>query len=131
MSVTCENSSGSGKGLRGPRLRDNPFCMDYLPVFLKLQARPVVVVGGGRVAARKVELLRRTGAKITVVAPELVDELRELAAQGELEYVNSVFSPQHVTGTVAVVAATGVPEVNAAVSAAAREQNIPVNAVDD
>jgi uroporphyrin-III C-methyltransferase/precorrin-2 dehydrogenase/sirohydrochlorin ferrochelatase len=105
--------------------------MDYLPVFLQLRDRPVLVVGGGRVAARKVELLRRTGAKITVVAPELADDVRELAAKGELNYVNTVFSPEHVTGTVAVVAATGVPEVNAAVSAAAREQNIPVNVVDD
>ena len=105
--------------------------MDYLPVFLQLRDRPVLVVGGGRVAARKVELLRRTGAKITVVAPELADDVRELAAKGELHYVNTVFSPEHVTGTVAVVAATGVPEVNAAVSAAAREQNIPVNVVDD
>jgi uroporphyrin-III C-methyltransferase / precorrin-2 dehydrogenase / sirohydrochlorin ferrochelatase len=105
--------------------------MDYLPVFLQLRGRPVLVVGGGRVAARKVELLRRTGAKITVVAPELADELRALATQGELQYVNTVFSAEHVTGTAAVVAATGVPEVNAAVSAAAREQNIPVNAVDD
>jgi uroporphyrin-III C-methyltransferase / precorrin-2 dehydrogenase / sirohydrochlorin ferrochelatase len=105
--------------------------MDYLPVFLQLRDRPVLVVGGGRVAARKVELLRRTGAKITVVAPKLADELRELATTGELQYVNTVFSPEHVAGTVAVIAATGVPEVNAAVSAAAREQNIPVNAVDD
>ena len=105
--------------------------MDYLPVFLQLRDRPVLVVGGGRVAARKVELLRRTGAKITVVAPELADDLRELAAKGELHYVNTVFSPGQVTGTVAVVAATGVPEVNAAVSAAARELNIPVNVVDD
>ncbi|MBV8807001.1 MAG: uroporphyrinogen-III C-methyltransferase [Sinobacteraceae bacterium] len=105
--------------------------MDYLPVFLQLRDRPVLVVGGGRVAARKVELLRRTGAKITVVAPELADDLRELAAKGELHYVNTVFAPEHVAGTVAVVAATGVPEVNAAVSAAARELNIPVNVVDD
>jgi uroporphyrin-III C-methyltransferase / precorrin-2 dehydrogenase / sirohydrochlorin ferrochelatase len=105
--------------------------MDYLPVFLQLRDRPVLVVGGGRVAARKVELLRRTGAKITVVSPDLTDELRDLAAKGELQYVNTVFAPEHVTGTVAVVAATGLPEVNAAVSTAARAQNIPVNAVDD
>jgi uroporphyrin-III C-methyltransferase / precorrin-2 dehydrogenase / sirohydrochlorin ferrochelatase len=105
--------------------------MDYLPVFLQLRDRPVLVVGGGRVAVRKVELLRRTGARITVVAPELADELRDLAAKGELHYVNSVFSREHVTGTVAVVAATGVPEVNADVSSAARERNIPVNVVDD
>jgi uroporphyrin-III C-methyltransferase/precorrin-2 dehydrogenase/sirohydrochlorin ferrochelatase len=105
--------------------------MDYLPVFLQLQARPVVVVGGGRVAARKVELLRRTGAHITVVAPELRDKLRALAAKGELQHIEAPFSPSHVNGAVAVVAATGLTEVNAAVSAAAQAQHIPVNVVDD
>jgi uroporphyrin-III C-methyltransferase/precorrin-2 dehydrogenase/sirohydrochlorin ferrochelatase len=105
--------------------------MDYLPIFLQLRARPVLVVGGGRVAARKVDLLRRTGARITIVAPELLDELRELAIKGELQHIETVFAPAHVTGAAAVVAATGLTEVNAAVSAAAREQNIPVNVVDD
>jgi uroporphyrin-III C-methyltransferase/precorrin-2 dehydrogenase/sirohydrochlorin ferrochelatase len=105
--------------------------MDYLPIFLQLQARPVLVVGGGRVAARKIELLRRTGAHITVVAPELLDELRELAKQGELQHIEAPFAAAHVTGAVAVVAATGLHEVNASVSAAAREQHIPVNVVDD
>ena len=105
--------------------------MDYLPIFLQLRDRPVLVVGGGRVAARKVDLLRRTGARITVVAPEIADDLRELAARGEVQYVESIFLREHVTGTAAVVAATGLIEVNAAVSAAAREQNIPVNVVDD
>jgi uroporphyrin-III C-methyltransferase/precorrin-2 dehydrogenase/sirohydrochlorin ferrochelatase len=131
MRLTSENPSGSGTGLRGARLIDNPFCMDYLPVFLQLQARPVVVVGGGRVAARKIELLRRTGARITVVAPELREELRGLAANGELQHIQAPFCPSHVNGAVAVVAATGLTEVNAAVSAAAQEQHIPVNVVDD
>jgi uroporphyrin-III C-methyltransferase/precorrin-2 dehydrogenase/sirohydrochlorin ferrochelatase len=105
--------------------------MDYLPIFLQLRARPVLVVGGGRVAARKVDLLRRTGARVTIVAPELLDELRELAIKGELQHIATVFAPANVTGAAAVVAATGLTEVNAAVSAAAREQNIPVNVVDD
>ena len=105
--------------------------MDYLPIFLQLRGRPVLVVGGGRVAARKVDLLRRTGAQITIVAPDLLDELRELVVKGELQHIETVFAPSHVTGTAAVVAATGLTEVNAAVSAAAREQNIPVNVVDD
>src|SRR3981189_3175586 len=106
MRLTSENPSGSGAGLRGARLRDNPFRMDYLPVFLQLQARLVVVVGGGRVAARKVELLRRTGARITVVAPELRDELRVLAAKGELQHIEAPFSPPHVNGAGAVSPAT-------------------------
>ncbi|MEA3178634.1 MAG: uroporphyrin-III C-methyltransferase / precorrin-2 dehydrogenase / sirohydrochlorin ferrochelatase [Gammaproteobacteria bacterium] len=126
MRLTSENSSGSSTGLRGFRPG-----MDYLPIFLQLQARPVLVVGGGRVAARKVDLLRRTGAQITIVAPELVDELRELATKGDVQHLETVFASEHVTGAAAVIAATGVTEVNAAVSAAAREQNIPVNVVDD
>jgi len=126
MRLTSENSPGSG-----PSLKEARACMDYLPVFLQLRARPVVVVGGGRVAARKVQLLRRAGATVTVVAPELHAELRELAAAGELRHVPAVFDPSHVTGAVAVVAATGLTEVNAAISAAARERQIPVNVVDD
>ncbi len=105
--------------------------MDYLPVFLQLQERPVLVVGGGRVAARKVDLLRRTGARITVVAPELTEELQALAARGELDHVQARFSPSDVDGVAAVVAATGSNEVNSMVSVAAQEQRIPVNVVDD
>lgn len=127
MRLTSESSSGGGS----PGLKGAQPCMDYLPVFLQLQARPVVVVGGGRVAARKVELLRRTGAQVTVVAPELLDELQELAAKGELRYLQAPFSPSHVDGAVAVVAATRHVEVNAAVSAAAQARRIPVNVVDD
>jgi uroporphyrin-III C-methyltransferase/precorrin-2 dehydrogenase/sirohydrochlorin ferrochelatase len=105
--------------------------MDYLPIFLQLRTRPVLVVGGGRVAARKVDLLRRTGARVTIVAPELLDELRELAVKGELQHIEAPFNPSHITDAAAVVAATGLTEVNAAVSAAARQQRIPVNVVDD
>src|SRR5882724_12733272 len=117
MRFTSANSPGSGAGLRA-----KPNCMDYLPVFLQLRARPVLVVGGGRVAARKVELLRRTGARVTIVAPEILDELRELAVKGELQHIEAPFTPSHVTDAAAVVAATGITEVNAAISAAARAQ---------
>jgi uroporphyrin-III C-methyltransferase / precorrin-2 dehydrogenase / sirohydrochlorin ferrochelatase len=126
MRFRSENGPSGGPGLTGARPS-----MDYLPVFLQLQGRPVAVVGGGRVAARKIELLRRTGARITVIAPELRDELHELVAKGELQHIRAPFAPAHVDGAVAVVAATGVAEVNAAVSVAARAQHIPVNVVDD
>src|ERR1700755_1766093 len=125
MRLTPERSSGSGAGLGGSRP-----CMDYLPVFLQLRDRPVLVVGGGRVAARKVDRLRRTGARITVVAPSLVGELRELVDKGEMPPSETVFAPEQSTGAAAVVAATGLIEVNATVSAAARDQRIPVNVVD-
>ncbi len=55
--------------------------MDYLPIFIQLRGAPAVVVGGGNVALRKVDLLLKAGAKVTVIAPELLDELRALAAR--------------------------------------------------
>ena len=56
--------------------------MDYLPVFLRLEGRTVVVVGGGAVAQRKVTWLLKAAARVTVIAPELHPQLAERAAHG-------------------------------------------------
>jgi uroporphyrin-III C-methyltransferase/precorrin-2 dehydrogenase/sirohydrochlorin ferrochelatase len=105
--------------------------MDYLPLFLQLRSQPVVVVGGGRIAIRKVELLRKSGARITVVAPELREELDQLARHGELRYIAEAFAPAHIEGATLVVAATNDQAANAAVSEAARARKIWVNVVDN
>ena len=67
---------------RGARRRDalGPR-MDYLPIFLRVEARPVVVVGGGEVALRKAQWLLKAGAQVTVVAPELHARARPLRRQ--------------------------------------------------
>jgi uroporphyrin-III C-methyltransferase / precorrin-2 dehydrogenase / sirohydrochlorin ferrochelatase len=105
--------------------------MEYLPLFMQLRSQPVVVVGGGRIAIRKVDLLRRSGAQITVVSPELREELHKLASRGELHYVAERFAEAHINGATLVIAATNDHEVNVAVSAAARARKIPVNVVDN
>jgi uroporphyrin-III C-methyltransferase / precorrin-2 dehydrogenase / sirohydrochlorin ferrochelatase len=105
--------------------------MDYLPVFLQLRAARAVIVGGGRIAARKAELLLRTGAQLTVVAPLLGEELRSRAAAGELTHLADRFVPEHLDGAALAIAATGLAEVNTAVAAAARARAVPVNVVDD
>ena len=105
--------------------------MDYLPLFLQLRSQPVVVVGGGRIAIRKVDLLRRSGARITVVSPELREELHKLASQAELLYIAEKFAEAHIEGATLVIAATNDHDVNAAVSAAAQARRIPVNVVDN
>lgn len=114
--------------------------MDYLPLFLQLRSQPgrpmgqsAVVVGGGRVAARKVDLLRRSGARVTVVAPELREELQRLAASDAIQHIAAKFAPEHLDlgAPVLVIAATDHHEVNVAVSESARARRIPVNVVDD
>ena len=105
--------------------------MDYLPVFLQLRSALAVIVGGGSVGARKADLLVRAGARVTVVAPQLHDDLRGRVAAGELTHFAETFVPMHLDGAAIAIAATGNRAVNAAVSAAARERGVPVNVVDD
>lgn len=105
--------------------------MDYFPIFLRLKDQPVVVIGGGEVAARKALLLARAGARITVIAPQLCAALSERVQRGELQHLSEEFRPEHLDGARLVVAATDVHAVNAWVSRSAEARHIPVNVVDD
>ncbi|MFQ2484072.1 siroheme synthase CysG [Aeromonas caviae] len=105
--------------------------MDYLPIFCRLDNKPVLLVGGGEVAERKARLLLDAGAQLTVVAPELDPELAELAASGSIEWLAGEFAPQQLTGKWLVVAATDRREVNALVYQSANQARIFANVVDD
>jgi uroporphyrin-III C-methyltransferase / precorrin-2 dehydrogenase / sirohydrochlorin ferrochelatase len=105
--------------------------MDYLPIFVSLQRRPAVVVGGGGVALRKVSTLREAGAQVTVIAPVLDLALAAQAARGEVRHIAAPFIPAHLGDAAVVIAATDDAAVNRAVSRAAQERGIPVNVVDD
>jgi uroporphyrin-III C-methyltransferase/precorrin-2 dehydrogenase/sirohydrochlorin ferrochelatase len=105
--------------------------MDYFPIFLRLANEPVLVVGGGDVAARKIDLLLRTSAKVTVVAPELIDSLAAKAAAGVITYIAGEFQPELLDGMRLAIAATDKQSVNAWVAHQAERRNIPVNVVDD
>ncbi|MEY4762328.1 MAG: hypothetical protein RLZZ200_2184 [Pseudomonadota bacterium] len=105
--------------------------MDYLPIFVDLRDRLVVVVGGGVVAARKVEHLLTSQARVRVVSPALHAELAALRDSGRLDHVAAVFTPAVLDGAALVVAATDSEPVNEAVSQAARSRGILVNVVDD
>lgn len=105
--------------------------MDYLPIFCRLDNKPVLLVGGGEVAERKARLLLDAGAQLTVVAPELDPELAELAANGSIEWLAGEFAPAQLTGKWLVVAATDRREVNALVYQSANQARIFSNVVDD
>jgi siroheme synthase-like protein len=129
---------------------------ELLPLFLNVAGRPVVLVGGGPVAAAKLRQLLAAGAHVTVVAPEISEPIRmdvgarfqtttvgaafqaapgghpERAAlrEGSVRIVERAFRPQDLDGAWLVVAAA-TPDVNRAVAAAAEERRLFVNAVDD
>jgi uroporphyrin-III C-methyltransferase/precorrin-2 dehydrogenase/sirohydrochlorin ferrochelatase len=105
--------------------------MGLLPVFLKLDGRRCLVVGAGRVALDKINALSRTGAKLRVVAPEACAEVRQMAAAGQLEWIEQRFTPADLDGNFVVIAATDSPEVNAEVYCGAMERGIVANSVDD
>ncbi len=100
--------------------------MDLYPVFLRLNGREVLVVGGGNVAAAKVEALLAAGARVTVVAPRIAKELR----RPEVRIEEREFAPADLDGKWFAVAA-GPPEVNRAVAREAESRLVFVNAVDD
>jgi uroporphyrin-III C-methyltransferase/precorrin-2 dehydrogenase/sirohydrochlorin ferrochelatase len=102
--------------------------MDFLPVFHNVKGRLCLVVGGGEVALRKAGVLLEAGAKVRVVAPEIVPALANL--QGVLA-VMARFEAAHLDGVMLVIAATNDRAVNQQVSELAQARNIPVNVVDD
>src|SRR5437868_2277884 len=98
---------------------------------MRLANAPVLVVGGGTVAARKIELLQRSGACVTVVAPEVCEAIAQQAVGGRLVHIAVEFQPQHLRGMRLVIAATDKRSVNAWVARHAERDNVPVNVVDD
>jgi precorrin-2 dehydrogenase/sirohydrochlorin ferrochelatase len=105
--------------------------MSLFPIFLKLAARPCIVIGAGHLAESKIESLQAANARITVIAPEASERIRSLAANGEIQYHQRPYADGDLTGNFLVVAATNVPTVNRAVFHEATEKGILCNAVDD
>ena len=105
--------------------------MGFLPVFLNLSGRPCLVVGGGTVAARKINRLLKAGAGISIVAPVLCNELAVLAEQQQITHIPDKFSEIYLENITLVIAATEDAVINQQVSDLARSRNIPVNVVDN
>ncbi|MGY6275351.1 siroheme synthase CysG [Methylomonas sp. MgM2] len=105
--------------------------MDYFPLFLTLKNQPCLVVGGGDVAARKIELLGRAGASITVVAEAFGKSVLSLQTELNLTLLQKRFSDPDVLGMKLVVSATNDKATNRQVARAANQHQIPVNVVDD
>jgi siroheme synthase-like protein len=105
--------------------------MSLFPIFVKLEGRRVVVVGGGEIAAGKIDSLVQAGAKILIVSPALNSQLTSLVKESKVEWREKEFSPDDLQHAFLVIAATSVPSVNEAVYRTAEERGLLCNAVDD
>jgi uroporphyrin-III C-methyltransferase / precorrin-2 dehydrogenase / sirohydrochlorin ferrochelatase len=101
------------------------------PAFLDLRDRPVLVVGGGTVARRKIAALLPVGARVRVGAPELDPEVAAWVAEGRIDHLEGRFDPAWLDEVWLVIAATDEPETNRAVAEAAQARRIWANVVDD
>jgi precorrin-2 dehydrogenase/sirohydrochlorin ferrochelatase len=111
--------------------RGKPRARAYYPAFIDLEGRPCVVVGGGRVAERKVSALLEAGARVTVVSPALTRGLSGKGSAGEIRHRARRFRPSDLGGVFLVIAATDSEEENTRISQAASEAGVPlVNVVD-
>lgn len=93
--------------------------MDYYPIQLQLQGKEVVIIGGGKVAERKIAGLLHTGAVITVVSPELTETLHDFVIEEKIIWKKKHFTADDLDGAFLVIAATNEREVNLAVKQAA------------
>ena len=105
--------------------------MQYFPAFFDLTAQKVLIVGAGEVALRKLALLTRSGANVTVVAPQMLPEFSEQAAAGKITAVSREFVPGDLDGARLVIVATARRAVNRWIAALSEARGIPVNVVDD
>lgn len=105
--------------------------MSLFPIFLKLAARPCVVVGAGTIAESKIESLLQAEARVRVIAPEALARIEGWAKAGEIEWERREYAKGDLTGAFLAVAGTNTAAVNRAVYAEASTAGILCNAVDD
>jgi siroheme synthase-like protein len=102
----------------------------YYPIYLDIEDRSVVIIGGGNVCARKAETMMKYGARVTVVSPDFTGEIEQWAREGCLALKRKEYDASDLDGANIVIASTDVQRVNEQIAADCRARRIPVNVVD-
>lgn len=102
----------------------------YYPIYIDIEDRAVLIVGGGAVCARKAETMMRYGARVTIVSPEITEEIAAWEQAGVLAVCLKKYVESDLEGASIVIASTDDPCVNARVARDCRRRRIPVNVVD-
>lgn len=104
---------------------------NFYPLSLDLEGRKVLVVGGGRVALRKVNTLLSFKARVHLVSPEALPQLEELAREGKITCHQEKYRREFLQGCLLVIGATNDQDINREIARDARRENIPVNVADN
>jgi len=102
----------------------------YYPIYIDIEDRNVLIVGGGTVCARKAETMMRYGGRVTIVSPEITEEIAAWEADGALAVRHKTYEEADLDGASIVIASTDDQCVNARVARDCRRRKIPVNVVD-
>jgi precorrin-2 dehydrogenase / sirohydrochlorin ferrochelatase len=102
----------------------------YYPIYIDIEDRDVVIIGGGNVCARKAETMMKYGARVTIVSPDFTEEIEQWAAEGKLALKRKHYEDADLEGANIVIASTDHQSVNEQIAADCRRRRIPVNVVD-
>jgi len=104
--------------------------MEHLPIFINLKQKPVLVVGGGDIALRKINLLIKAQASVNCLSPLFCDGIASLSADNSVNLIQKSFEPDDIKNYSIIIASTDDSLVNSSISELAKKANIPVNVVD-
>ena len=102
----------------------------YYPIYLDIEGRNVLIIGGGNVCARKAETMLKYGARVTIVSPEFTEEIEGWARKGSVAVRRKHYEEADLAGASIVIASTDDACVNGRIARDCRRRKIPVNVVD-
>ena len=111
--------------------RKDSKCLIYYPVFLNIQGKRCVVIGGGKVALRKVKMLLDCGAKVSIISPKPHPEILRLSKERPIHLIQRDYEPQDIKKAAITIACTDVKGVNRKVADEAKKAGVLVNVADD
>ena len=104
--------------------------MDHLPIFINIRKKPCLVIGGGDIALRKINILLKAQAKVDCLSPLFCKGIKNLSKDGHITLINKIFDQTDIKDYSIIIAATDDSSVNSSISAIAQVKKIPVNVVD-
>jgi len=104
--------------------------MEHLPIFINIKQKPTLVVGGGDIALRKINLLLKAKAKVDCLSPLFCEDINTLFKDGYIKLIKKSFEQADIKDYSVIIAATDDSSVNSLISSIAHDKRIPVNVVD-